>query len=258
MPDDNELSDKAKEILASMQVIDMRQAYAEQQEQKRLDFEADQEQKRLDFEADQEIRRQDFERKLEAQKAKRDWMMVIVTFAAVAAAYWTGWEARHARIEASEAAKESLKLQTSAMQLDQRPYVNLSSGHWQVRSTTAYITVDINTVGKTAALNIKERDLCASVEKRDRQYPELSDELDSVSVSPIAVPGQHLEFHCATGLTATQSLLRVIIEISYNDLFSKTTHISTVCFTNPKRFVLSGHYETGELVLCPEYPIKIM
>ncbi|HEY6250871.1 MAG TPA: hypothetical protein VI685_13000 [Candidatus Angelobacter sp.] len=96
-------------------------------------FQDEQEQKRLDFEADQERKRQEFETRLETQKARRDWMMMIITFAAVAAAYWAGYEARRARFEAAGTAAESLKVQQKsvdaqirAMQIEQRPYVSVA------------------------------------------------------------------------------------------------------------------------------------
>ena len=119
MPDQNELSGKSRAILQNTEFVDPRQEYAEQQERKRLAFEADQEKKRQDFEA-----------KLETQKAKRDWMMLIITFAAVAAAYWTGWEARQARLDGAEIGRKSLEKQQASVdaQIDathqeHRPYI---------------------------------------------------------------------------------------------------------------------------------------
>lgn len=81
----------------------------------RLEYQEQQEQKRLTFEADQERKRQMFEERLEKQKAKRDWMMLIITFAAVAAAYWAGWEAHKTRLDALE-----------ALHLAQRPFVGVN------------------------------------------------------------------------------------------------------------------------------------
>ncbi len=84
-----------------------------------LEYHEQQEQKQLAFEADQERKRQEFEAKLEHQKAKREWLMLIITVVAVAASTWTAYEARKARIEAAKLGAESLEKQDASVKAQQ-------------------------------------------------------------------------------------------------------------------------------------------
>jgi hypothetical protein len=104
--------------------------------------------------------------------------LVIALFAAVAA-FWTGYEARHARLEATEIGKQSLEKQQAsvdaqkksvdaqiqAMQLDERPFIRVDAA--EIKEGTQPSLIDrthidtFNTAmkysvsGKTPAINIR-------------------------------------------------------------------------------------------------------
>jgi hypothetical protein len=233
MPDEKELSDKAKETLANMQVVDMRQAYAEQQEQMLLDFESAQEKKRQDFEA-----------KLEAQKARRDWMMLIITFAAVAAAYWTGWEARHARMEATLAAKESLKAQQQsvdaqiqAMQYEQRPYIRASigpikreEGDFGVKLYTFPISFQVS--GKTPALDVtvfSGRYDASPAQFKQKDYERLLQNAAPDDLSHQSLAYSDSVFNILAEFKRDQNFFTIFGYVQYKDLF-QVTHRTEFCY----------------------------
>jgi hypothetical protein len=242
-----------------------------------LEYQEDQECKRLGFEAEQEHKRQEFEERLEKQKAKRDWMMLIITFAAVAAAYWTGWEARHARLEATDVGKQSIEKQQAAidaqtksvdaqiqaMQLEQRPYVSLrakvsSSGN----TSSMFVSPEVS--GRTPALNltlIGDRRLedesaqafIADLRRRQKNKGDFRSFPQSVLYIPIANPGQQLPSYLLGVFPAdpryTQKLSGIVI---YTDLFNKE-HYMKFCFQ-----YLRGLFSLpGEPVQCDAFAPEI-
>jgi hypothetical protein len=225
------------------------------------DKELDEQQKlrHLAFEADQERKRQQFEAKLEAQKAKRDWMMLIITFAAVAAAYWTGWEARHARIEATQAAKEtvtiqqrSVNAQIEAMRLDARPYVSASIKSWRRLGTAPErlgITILITSSGRTAALNVRLDVGCSQMALF--VLPESRDPTAFIpQATPILAPSSATQKGRVCPFTS-DSPLKIYGRVTYADLF-KQPHSTSFCFEIGNPY---GKYETA--YPCSEFKVDI-
>lgn len=209
MPDENELSDKARAILQNMRVVDPRQEYAEQQEQKRLAFEADQEQKRQNFEA-----------KLETQKARRDWMMLIITFAAVAAAYWTGWEAHKARLDTSE-----------AVRLDERPFVNIVPNKFNVShlqtGNILEVPFKLSVVGKTPAFALRLKYACGW---NIYQSPRRLEMHDLGEVRPLSMNDAY-DLNCegTAPFPFPISDYDFLATVQYQDFFH-LTHTTSVCY----------------------------
>ncbi|HEX3153181.1 MAG TPA: hypothetical protein VHV32_01090 [Candidatus Angelobacter sp.] len=198
-----------------------------------------QEEKRIAFEQQQEDKRQKFEQKLEEGKTKRDWMMLIITFAAVAAAYWTGWVAQRARTEARESATKSFESQLANMQLDERPY--LKPVFQKVRlfgkdKTSAAITVDqtLTAYGRTPALNILIVAKCGleKIPITFESIPKQEDAFDESIRFPLLAPGETSnKFGCSLDMPSkSHSSISYFGTVFYEDMFNKT-HIIQFCWT---------------------------
>ncbi len=220
-------------------------------------YEEEQEQRRLRFEAEQDQKRQLFEARLEAQKAKRDWMMVIITFAAVAAAYWTGYEARHARIEAAQAAKESLRTQQQSvdaqiqtMQVEQRPYINVTFERFNtdpLGSDSVQVHVNLTSNGRTPATAVRVRTYCEQAEitdfskvldpsKKLWENPTPRESIyESIQDRDYLMPGQSMQTECSFVVDAhSEEPMKIIGIVSYIDLF-ELPHITPFCFVSYRR-----------------------
>jgi hypothetical protein len=215
------------------------------------------------FEERQERKRQEFEARLEKQKATREWLMLIITVAAVLAGAWTAYEARHARIEAAQAAKDSLSTQQQsvnaqieAMQLDERPFVVVQSGDWSIRrgysahkvvGLVPTVSYRIAVRGKTPAMNIYITAICTLDEQYQTATKSPSPKADFLSqfLSEGDSPGYFLD-----GLRVRQGAqprLRFVGELSYSDYFQKLHH-SPFCFRNS--LPISKTVLKGNLIPC--------
>ncbi|HEY4676284.1 MAG TPA: hypothetical protein VIJ01_03940 [Candidatus Angelobacter sp.] len=227
-------------------------------------FNERQEQKRLAFEADQDQKRQLFEVKLEAQKAKRDWMMVIITFAAVSAAYWTGWEARQTRIEAASAAKESLKIQQESVQSqlkafeaqidalhsDLRPYLSVTPNKFSIsknkKGINAAGSISLKVEGKTPALEIRSELTC----KFSNNFAGMSGPLDSdyYSLDSFLYPHQIFTHKCSANILSytDRTVLLVYGQIKYTD-YNRQPLVTPFCYYIPK-----PRQNSINFISCPE------
>jgi hypothetical protein len=142
------------------------------------------------------------------------------------------------------------------------------SGHWKIYATqdpgtdeellTALSTLDIVAGGRTAAIHVKTRSFCEDLTHSvDAEYPQLTESARYKTLSPLLVPGQHIEFKCGIGVSQRTHALRIIVEISYDDLPTATGHVTAVCFTNSRGFYKIERDDEGDLELCHNYPIKI-
>jgi|ERR1019366_6409063 hypothetical protein len=115
--------------------------------QERLEFEHQEEGKRLQFQTEQEQKRLEFERRLESKKAIRDWLMLVITLAAVGAAFWTGYEGYRSRLDA-----------IAATQLDQRPFLTASLSGVTVQpdlqDSLFIIETKLTSFGRTPAVHV--------------------------------------------------------------------------------------------------------
>ena len=198
-------------------VIDVEREFKEEQEKQRRQFEDDQEQKR-----------QRFEQKLESQKAVRDWFLVALTLIAVGAAYWTGYEARHSRMEATGAARESLDVQTEAMQLDERPYIRVDYDHAEQGATgTIYASIKITASGRTPSRDIKFRMICTQETpdfKLLDKAPEYSLDVLFSGNAVVPKPAMCNPIPNHYGLGAV-----VLGVVNYDDFFKKS-HVTKFCY----------------------------
>jgi hypothetical protein len=200
-----------------------------------------QEEKRLAFEAEQERKRQDFEQRLEKQKAKREVMMLIITFAAVAAAFWTGWEARHARIEAKGAADRIFQTQIDTMQLDERPYLKpafqrmVSFGLEPTDRKTAILESNqvLSVYGRTPALHVRIYSRCGLEHEPVLLIDEPRDgSMRLTAEFPILSPGESSNrVGCITDRPVeSHEAINYYGSVFYEDIFH-ASHMIQFCWT---------------------------
>jgi len=233
---------------------DMTLVWAEQQEEKRTAFEREQEQKR-----------QNFEQKLEEGKAKRDWMMLFITFAAVAAAYWTGWEAHNSRLESAIWAKDAVSAQFESIQREQRPYVFATPGELKIKVDNGAITAFASFVpvvnGRTPAVAVEVKALCYIFPQYRKGTVDLSAveshiitafvKTDS-ALEPIEYPCQDYDTRMAQFNHPT-GLLQIMGDITYHDILTpEKVHHSPFCFDRII-FTINGH---TPLKACNALPFK--
>ncbi|HZU32703.1 MAG TPA: hypothetical protein VFB79_16420 [Candidatus Angelobacter sp.] len=225
-------------------MTDMAAQYVEQQEQKRLDFEDRQEQKR-----------QAFEKKLERQKATREWLMLIITVVAVAAAAWTAYEARKARIDAEDFATKTLQAQTAAMRLDERPYVKISLKEVQqiTKKDGHHVLLFQNVVtayGRTPAIHIEVDATC-----EPSTSPLHPVEKSGVTRSSMMAPGDSDDGFCEMPILTTLPdaiVVRHYGTVYYDDIFGKA-HTLGFCW--------AAYYKPADLgpttiTQCPDWAIN--
>lgn len=182
--------------------------------------------RRETFEERQERKRQEFEARLEAQKAKRDWMMVILTFAAAAFAGWAAYEAR----DAGETAR-------IALELDERPYIKIVPEDSQVitlgNTKKLEVTYRLAVLGKTPALKIDN----SSTDCEISETPLMSDapkipkrKVNSPSASYLYPSEQSERYGCDTNMPSKeQDYFRFFGVINYEDVFQRK-HSTPFCF----------------------------
>lgn len=216
-----------------------------------------QEEKRASFEREQERKRQDFEAKLERSKAMRDWMMLIITFAAVGAAYWTGWEARHARIETGQAADKSLKL-------EQQPYIFVSPGEADVSYGKGITSVSVNVIpvitGKTPATRVEARAFCKIIPNNRKAQMLLDNHIEVRKIAAFAIPGKELgalDYQCTDfdsgepGFKHADGMAQIVGEISYHDIIDpEKLHAARFCFNK----IVLQMKDKSALRPCPTLP----
>ncbi|HZX74607.1 MAG TPA: hypothetical protein VFE57_09310 [Cyclobacteriaceae bacterium] len=234
--------------------------------------------RRETFEERQERKRQEFEARLEAQKAKRDWMMLIITCAAVAAAYWTGWEARRARLDAVVSAESFLRVQNQAMQIEQRPWALVVEGTWQstvsdeangVKAHQVSLKPILTVTGRTPALRIKISVNCGLFEFQDYVWLIPNMPADPTEVDfPLILNGGSKDIQCEQSetmnqtqppptsiqeverLMSTKTEARIVGKIVYDDYF-KQPHTTTFCLENISN--ISNVPANGKLRVCKHF-----
>jgi hypothetical protein len=224
----------------------------------------EQEQKRLAFEAKQERKRQEFELRLEKQKAKRDWMMVIITFAAVAVAFLTGWEAHRARLEAAQAAEKSLsiqkesveaqikafKAQIDSLHTDVRPYLSVIPGKITISRKKDEIYLDtlimLKVDGKTPALEVRT-ELNCSLENNFMGMT-ASAEAQTYMLDSFVYPQQPIPHKCSASIAkySDRTVLLVNGQVKYTDV-NRESLISPFCYYIPKPF-----RDNKNVIQCPQ------
>jgi hypothetical protein len=159
----------------------------------------------------------------QAQKEHNDRVMVritatsvIVTVFAVLVAFWTGMEARKARIEAGTIGRESLEKQSrsidaqiAAMKLDERPYILVQYDSFTqeeelngatLPSERGYVPhITLTSVGRTPALNITIDSTCNEGFKTDYSVKS-SGRIDYAML----IPSKSVTSHCDRYLDASQ------------------------------------------------------
>lgn len=195
-----------------------------------------QEGKRLAFEQRQERQRREFEAKWEKRKARRDWLMLMITVAAVAASALTVREARRARLEARDAASDALALQITTMQLDERPYVNVTfKSAEKIKAYAGGVGLlalqTVNTYGRTPALNVQIYFDCDEGPKVPAMI-EAPPQASRIESRPMVSPGtSSIEIKCAFQTMQKNDYTTHFFGTAfYSDIFDKR-HMTQFCLT---------------------------
>jgi hypothetical protein len=180
--------------------------------------------------------------------------MLAITLAAVAAAYWTGYEAHRARREAADAAKESLTTQLQSvdaqiqsMQIEQRPYVNVTfKGMSKDPVSGVFLRVVAVVSGHTPATHVRIRTYCEKGEVTDfgnvpdPEKPSVGESetvrdsiYSSVDDRNYMSPGQPMQDSCLIDpkMLASPGPLKVVGVVYYSDLFNRL-HRTPFCFAS--------------------------
>ena len=192
---------------------------------------------------------------------------LIIAVAASGAAIWTGYEARHARLEARYAAEQSRKVQQdsvnaqiAAIRLDERPYVRVATIGIKMadeldRETYDYQAVfKLVAVGRTPATFLRWNVYCGSIQANQMtaiildKSPGLTRTTSNVSVLNNA---ESIEANCPFSKETYRSgtndvdidvdnqttddksfTVTFIVDVSYSDVFN-TKHRTQQCFYVP-------------------------
>jgi len=206
----------------------------------RLEYQEEQERKRLAFEAEQELKRQQFEVRLEAQKAKRDWVLVSVTFLAAAIAIATTIVTHRDARDSLNTQIQSVEQQISVQQSSVTPYVLVQpvlnkkgfaafeTRQWQgEQSPRMFIPFILTARGQTPAIAITVNMTCTaesdakSVIKKQFGLPHSPNE--DIPIALLADKDEH-KLDCAFLGQHTY----IGVHISYSDVFSNQHTITYI------------------------------
>jgi hypothetical protein len=204
------------------------------------EFQEQQDQKRLAFELNQERKRQEFEARLEKQKAKRDWVLVSVTFLAAAIAIATTIVTHQDARDSLNAQINSVEQQISVQQSAVTPYVLVQpvlnkkgfaafeTRQWQgEQSPRIFIPFILTARGQTPAIAITVNITCtAEWDAKNvikKQFAHTQSPSDNIPIAILADKDEH-KLDCL--LLGQHTYIGV--HISYSDVFSNQHTITYI------------------------------
>ena len=245
------------------------QVYEKEQSLKRQEFQQAQEVKRLQFQEEQEQKRLAFEAKMESKKALRDWLMVVITFAAVAAAFWSGYVAYQTRkdtIDASaKATSQQEQLLTAQKQLvqEQRNGVEAQRDLAKTQqklaeSQKASVDVQVHALRTQLAMTEAEERPYVSIAMSSNLYSYRT--IPSITLRVFGqTPARHLSvlYHCGP-VQSPDVISATIFSLSGREMRSTNVVHELVEPNDPVDELVCGHALLGLTDLPEEFPTQLL